>query len=311
MSKVTLLQLWRRLAATLVLLAGFIIAPSAYAGVGMLGGGESLYNSDLGISGGNTIWDGTRQRNLSACKRRNANLIQGYEYGYSYFYTLFASATIAYRKCGEITRSKRVNRVTGNITPAQSTLGGRSQGLGDVSIGMRARLNHANTAAWEVSMIIPTGYDGNSPASLGRGALGMSLGIKFASDGKVNKKSSWAWNLGSKFNFFFASKGNSIASFVSLSYAFTETNFEQTGNFLSLRISNSVALARNGVQQQLFYNQVPSSLTSSDITALTLGYSHAFPDGWSTNLRVGKGLFGRSSPIDYNAGWGVSYRWED
>ncbi len=296
----------------ILLIAGFSMLPSAYAGVGMLAGGESLYNSDLGFSGGNTIWDTNRSKRLSVCKRRNAHLVQGYEYGYSYFYTVYANVTFAYRSCGEIFRSMRINRVTGKIRPAQTTFGGQAAGIGDLQIGLRARLNHANTAAWEVALIIPGGYDGNSPSALGRGALGLSLGLKFASDKGVSQKSSWAWKLGSKLTYFFASKGNSIASFGQVSYAFTETNFEQTGDFLSLRVNNSFAMANNGLQQQLFFNQIPSSLTNSDSTSLSLAYSHAFiKSGWSTNVRVGKAFFGRSSPVDYTAGWGISYRWDD
>ena len=302
---------WQCLLVSFMLIAGLCFASSAYAGVGLLGGGESLYNSDLGFSGGNAIWDTSRNKVPSACKRRNASLVQGYEYGYSYFYTVYASVTTAYRQCGEITRSQRVNRVTGKITPAQTTLGGQAAGIGDIGIGVRARLNHANTAAWEGGLIIPGGYDGNSPSSLGRGALGISLGLKFASDVGLSQKSSWAWKLGTKFTYFFASKGNSIASFGSVSYAFTETNFEQTGDFLSMRVDYSFSMASGGLQKTLFFNQVPSSLTSSDTTTLTLSYSHAFLNGWSTNARVGKDIVGRSAPVDYHAGWGVSYRWKD
>ena len=303
---------WQHVVACIILLAGLALVPSAYAGVGMLGGGESLYNSDLGFSGGNAIWDAKRLKVPSACKRRNARLVQGYEYGYSYFYTVYANVTFAYRSCGQINRSLRVNRVTGKIRPAQTTLGGPAAGIGDFQIGVRARLNHANTAAWEATLIIPGGYDGNSPSALGRGALGLSLGLKFASDSGLSQKSSWAWKLGTKLTYFFASKGNSIASFGQLSYAFTETNFEQTGNFLSLRVNNSFAMANGGLQQTLFFNQVPSSLTNSDSTSLSFAYSHAFVNsGWSTNVRIGKAFFGRSSPVDYTAGWGLSYRWED
>ncbi|WP_236075330.1 hypothetical protein [Mariprofundus sp. EBB-1] len=309
---VDLIRLWQQIIKCIILIAGLSLAPSAYAGVGMLAGGESLYNSDLSFAGGNAIWDASRNKILSVCKRRNANLVQGYEYGYSYFYTVYANVTFAYRKCGQIYRSMRINRVTGKIRPATTKFGGQASGIGDIQIGVRARLNHANTAAWEGALIIPGGYDGNSPATLGRGALGLSLGLKFASDAGLSKRSSWAWKMGTKLTYFFASKGNSITSFGQLSYAFTETNFEQTGNFMSLRINNSFAMANNGLQKTLFYNQIPSSLTNSDSTSLSLGYSHAFVNsGWSTNVRVGKAFFGRSSPVDYTAGWGFSYRWMD
>jgi len=297
---VVVIRQWQQMIAFCIFMTGLLMVPSAHAGVGMLAGGESLYNSDLGFSGGNAVWDSTRQKVPSVCKRRNASLVQGYEYGYSYFYTVYANVTFAHRRCGQ-----------NNNRNAPPTIGGQSTGIGDFEIGMRARLNHANTAAWEATLIIPGGYNGNSPSALGRGALGLSLGLKFASDSGLSQRSSWAWKLGSKFTYYFATKGNSITSFGQVSYAFTETNFEQTGDFLSLRVNNNFAMANNGIQQQLFFNQVQSSLTNSDSTSLSLGYSHAFGNGWSTNARIGKAFFGRSAPIDYTAGWGLSYRWEE
>jgi len=292
-------QQWQRLAASVVLIIGSLMATSAYAGVGMLGGGESLYTSNLSLSAGNAHWDGRRLRIPSACKRRNASLTQGYEYGYSYFHTLIAHVSFAYRQCGQ--------DVAGGVV----SLAGQAAGLGDVELGVRTRLNHRSTAAWEASLIIPTGYDNNSPSSLGRGALGLALGLRFSSDGTMSKKSSWGWKLGSTFRYFFASKGHSLSSFAAVNYAFTETNFEQTGNFLSFRVNNSFGFANNGVQRVLFFNQIQRSLTNSDVTSVSVAYSHAFKNGWSTNARLGRALFGRNAPIDYTAGWGVSYRWKD
>ncbi|MBL4774501.1 MAG: hypothetical protein JKY87_00375 [Mariprofundus sp.] len=282
-----------------MLMIGLLVFTPAYAGVGMLGGGESLYNSNLSLSAGNSHWDGQRLRIPSVCKRRNASLTQGYEYGYSYFHTVFANVSFAYRHCGQ------------DVAKGVATLAGQAAGLGDVQLGVRTRLNHRSTAAWDVSLTIPTGYDNNSPSSLGRGALGLALGLRFSSDGKVNRKSSWGWKLGSTFTYFFSSKGHSISSFAAVNYAFTESNFEQTGNFASFRISNSFGFSNNGVQRVLFFNQIQRSLTNSDVTAVSLAYSHAFKNGWSTNARIGRALFGRNAPVDYTAGWGVSYRWKD
>jgi len=297
---------------TLALLLSIGISTSAHAGVGMLSGNESLYNSDLSFAGGNTRWDPSRQMVPSACKRRNARLVQGYEYGYSYFYTVFADVALVYKKCGEINRRARINRAGVVRRPALTLLGGQSMGVGDVKIGVRARLNHNNTAAWEGSLVIPTGYDALSPSRLGRGALGLGLGIRFASDGSLVRRSSWGWRFGSTYTYFFASKGNSLATNASVDYAFTESNFEQTGNFASLRINNSFSFGNGGVQRTLFFNgPIPRSLTNSDVTSISLSYSHAFKNGWSTNARIGKAFFGRSSPVDYTAGWGVSYRWEE
>ncbi len=304
MKSMVLIQQFQRLFAVGIFTCALFIASLAHAGVGMLAGGESLYNSDLSVTGGNAFWDGNRQKTPSICKRRNGSLVQAYEYGYSYFHTLIASAPLVYRRCGQTNQRARANVA---INPIVS---GQNWGLGDVQLGVRTRLNHRNTAAWETTLTIPTGYDNNSPSRLGRGAFGLGLGLRLASDGSVTR-SSWAWKLGSTYTYFFASKGNSLRSFAEINYAFTASNFEQTGDFLTLRISNSFGFANGGAQRTLFFNQLQRSLTNSDVTRIGLQYSHSFAKGWSTSFRIVKSIFGRNSPDDYSAGWGLSYRWTD
>ncbi|WP_167631338.1 hypothetical protein [Mariprofundus ferrooxydans] len=281
----------------------FALAPSVQAGVGMLDEGESLYNANVSVTGGNKYWNAQRQVLTSICQRRNASLLQGYEYGYSYFHTVFASVNFAYRKCGQVTQRGGAIRTSG-----------RAVGVGDVQVGVRTRFNHRDTAAWEALLIIPTGYDNTSPSRLGRGALGLGLGLKFSSDVPfaLVKRSSWGWKLGSQFTYFFSGKGNNLRSYLATQYAFTSTDFQQTGDFGELRVTHSVSFARSGAQQQIFFNQVPSSMTSADQLTVQLQYSHSFTGtGWSTSVHAGKAIFGRNNPIDYFAGMGLSYRWRD
>lgn len=293
-------------------IAGLMCVAPAYAGVGMLQEGENLYIADVTFTGGNSRWDVTRNKLASFCKRRNVALVQGYEYGYSYFHTVFANATLAYRHCGQINRAARINRQTGRVRPGFTRLAGRSAGLGDLEIGVRTRLNHHNTAAWEALLIIPTGYDNTSPARLGRGALGLGLGVVFASRNQSVAVNPWGWKLGSRFMYFFSGKGNALASFAAVNYAFSNSNFEQTGDFMSLTLRHSVSFARMGLQKNLVnVNPVPTSITNSDQLKILLGYSHAFGNGWSTSLRGGKTFFGRNAPSDYIAGWGLNYRWRE
>lgn len=286
-----------------------MVAAPAEAGVGMLQEDENLYISDLSFSGGNTHWDVQRNKVPSICKRRNLALIQGYEYGYSYFHTVFANVTLAYRKCGQINRAPRVRR-NGTIVPGFTLLGGRAAGIGDVELGVRTRLNHKNTAAWETLLIIPTGYDNTNPSRLGRGALGLGVGLLFASPKRDLTKTHWGWKLGTRFTYFFAGKGNTLRSFARLNYAFSDSNFEQSGDFLTLGLTHNVSFSKQGVQQQ-FANQVPKSLSNSDQTKILLSYSHAFGNGWSTSLRGGKAIFGRNAPVDYTAAVGLNYRWRE
>jgi len=292
-------------------LAGcLLIVSPVYAGVGMLQEGENLFLSDLSFRGGNKYWDAQRNVIDSVCKRSNINLLEGYEYGYSYSQTIFANVTLAYRKCGEINRAAAIRR-GGGVRPGFQLISGRTAGIGDVELGLRTRIGHRNTAAWEVLTIIPTGYDNNSPARLGRGAFGLGLGVLFSSPDRSRKVSPWGWRTGTRFTYYFSGKGNTLRTFASILYAFTDSNFEQTGDYLKLRVTHLVGFARNGVQRQFFFNQVPSSMTNFDQVKFELYYSHSFGNGWSTSFRGGKYFFGRNAPIDYVAGWGFSYRWRD
>ena len=292
------------LAAVTMIAGMLLVASTANAGVGMLEEAENLYVSDLSFSGGSKYWDAQHNVIDSSCKRRNASLVHRYEYCYSYFHTIFANVSFAYRKCGNINRAAAVRL-------GVTRLGGKASGVGDVTLGVRTRLNYNNTAAWEAVMIIPTGYDNNSPTRLGRGSFGLGLGLLFGSRKANVAINPWGWKLGTSFTYFFSGKSNTLASFATVNYALSDSNFEQTGDFLSLSLRNSLSFSSKGVLRNLFVNQASTSITNSDQTKFELGYSHSFGKGWSTSIRGGKYFFGRNSLIDYVAGWGLSYRWRD
>ncbi|PIP02567.1 MAG: hypothetical protein COW18_04985 [Zetaproteobacteria bacterium CG12_big_fil_rev_8_21_14_0_65_54_13] len=286
-----------------MIMALFAVIAPAQAGVGMLDQGTSLYNANVSFTGGNKHWNAQRQVLTSICKRRNASLLQGYEYGYSYFHTIFASVNFAYRKCGQV-----------KPVPGVNVVSGQAVGVGDVQLGVRTRFNHRGTAAWEALLIIPTGYDNTNPSRLGRGSLGLGLGLKFSSDvpRALVKRSSWGWKLGTQYTYFFSGKGNSLSSTAAVQYAVTATDFQQVGDFFELGFGHSVTFARSGVQQQIFFNQVPSSMTSADRLDVQLQYSHSFVGtGWSTSVHAGKAIVGRNNPVDFFAGAGLSYRWRE
>lgn len=293
------------------LMAVFVVLTAttpANAGVGILEEDENLFSANLSFTASNKHWDGDRNVITSLCKRRNAGLSLGYEYGWSYFHTVYTSANLAYRRCGSVTVGQT------------QIVSGRAWGLGDIEVGVRTRFsgNYLNNAAWETYMIIPAGYDGNSSSALGRGALGLGFGVKFSSDPSDRypqkwgySAKQWGWKAGSKFTYFFASKGNTLATFGSLQYAFTQTDFEQTGDFIEFRVDNSIGFKRGGVQQQIFVNQTPSSMTNSDQTSFKIKYSHAFSEGWSGSISIGHAFFGRNAPQSWSLGAGANYRWRD
>jgi len=288
----------------------FTVSVNTNAGVGMLDQGEQLVSADLNFDAANKHWDVNRNVITNVCKARNTGLTLGYEYGWSYYHTVYANASLGHRRCGQ-----------NNLPGGGVAVSGSASGLGDVELGVRTRFggNYLDSSAWEAFVIIPTGYDNASPSALGKGALGAGLGVLFASHPKdkfpyrswgVSSKK-WGWKAGSKFTYYFSGKGNSLRSYAAIQYAFTGSDFETTGDYLDLRIINNFGFSRGGIQRQIFINQVQTSITSSDQTSIQLSYSHSFGNGWNTNLRIGRAFFGRNSPISWFTGLGVSYRWRD
>ncbi len=295
------------------------------AGVGMLAQGEEQVSGDLSASFSNNYWD--RQRNLipSFCKARDLNFVAGYEYGWNYFHTVFASTTLGYRRCGQTIIPGRL-RANGGWKPQVVLLGGRNAGFGDITMGVRTRFpgSYKDNAAWELFTTIPTGYNNQNPSRIGRGAWGVGLGVKFSSTpddrgmsrfGMYSRK--WGWKAGSQIEYFFASKGNALRSFVTLQYAFTNTNFENTGDFAEISLINHFGFANHGAQRTIFATPstggVIPAATNSDQTLIQLGYSHAFQGkrGLSMSARATQAIIGRNVPKSTSVGLGVSYRWKD
>lgn len=312
---------WRLMLTVMVTLFAMGFSATAYAGVGILQEDEQSLSENLSFSGSNKQWDGNRNVLTSICERRNFDLSLGYEYGWSYFHTVYSSVNLAYRKCGVGFNRSRVPGAPPGFRISTPYTSGRAWGLGDVTLGIRTRFggNYLNNAAWETFLIIPTGYDNNSPSALGRGGLGTGLALILSSDatdrypykwGYSPKK--WAWKAGTKLTYFFASKGNSLATFAAVQYAFTVSDFEQTGDFIEFRLDNSIGFQRGGIQQQVFINQAPSAMTNSDQTSFKIKYSHAFiATGWSASISLGHAFFGRNAPKSTSVALGTNYRWRD
>jgi len=288
-----------RITFAIVLSGSCLLASgSAFAGVSMLQEGESSVSLDVSYSGSNQHWDANRNLIASPCKPRNAAAKVSYSHGYSYFHTIFANVTVADRRCGESTPGVPV---PGNAT-----------GLGDGEIGVRTRFNnYRNNAAWEAFLVIPMGYDTASPSRLGSGSLGLGLGVILSSYDKVFGSKSWGWQAGSQFIYTFSGHANRWRTYGEISYAFTESDFQYTGDFLSLRNIYSVTVGGNRNGALGFINQAQGSISGTVSDALSLTYTHDFRNGYSISPRVTKALFGRSSANFLSFGVSLRYRWRD
>ena len=145
----------------------------AWAGAWLRSEGEHLYAASLSYSRADAYWDKGGDRTDAGCTFRNTWLSQTYEYGYSYHYTLFGNLGAAGYRCG----------------------GEDVSGLADLKLGVRGRLDpFVNGRAWELAVIVPTGYDKDRSPRLGYGRLGAegSLTIQVRPD----KKNRWQYGAG-------------------------------------------------------------------------------------------------------------------
>jgi len=149
------IKLWSR---RLFLFLIVIIASSenVFADNYMRSEGEGYYTSRLQYDTARDRWDLNSTRVPMNCTARNWTLTQHYEYGLSYYNTVFGSADYLDRTCGIYGAS----------------------GIGDISLGIRRRLNiYKNGRSWEAEAIIPTGYSTTGNSTIGSGLYGLRLGI--------------------------------------------------------------------------------------------------------------------------------------
>lgn len=128
----------------------------ADAGAWLRSEAESYYSARLEYSTATRYWDRNGDRKDLSCDYQSRKFSNYYEYGLSYYYTVLADLSLERASCN-----------------ADST-----SGLGDLRLGVRGRLDpYRNGRAWEVILILPTGYPTGGNVRLGGGEIGVELGI--------------------------------------------------------------------------------------------------------------------------------------
>lgn len=173
----------RALPPLAVLALAGALPDAAWAGGWMRAEGELRLAMSLSLSTAEERWDKDRRLRDAACtKRRGAVGVQG-EYGYSYYYTVFADASVSHKECaGESDAS----------------------GLSDLSIGVRGRLDpFRNGRTWEVSLKLPVSGGTDDPDRSGNGEFGLQAGVHFrvrpdpyAVSDERRQDGGWSWGTG-------------------------------------------------------------------------------------------------------------------
>ena len=168
-------------ACALLVCAG--LPASAGASAWMRSEGELQLSMSLSLSTAEERWDKDRRLISADCTTHRQGVDVHGEYGYSYYYTVFADAGVSNKECsGE----QRVS------------------GLSDLTVGVRGRIDpFRNGRSWEVSLKLPVSGDTNDPARPGNGEFGLNLGVHFrlSPDPYVNpvlvsRDAIWSWGAG-------------------------------------------------------------------------------------------------------------------
>lgn len=154
---------------------------TAMAGDWLLSSGYSALSLGYSYTSSEKNWDEKRQLYSSNCVIRDQALSMRYEYGYSYYHTLFASSSFNAEHCGNDDTS----------------------GIADVRLGMRGRMNpFRNSYAWEFSLILPVQGDALNNKT-GTDQVGLEAGLfrsyrpdPYEKLRYVYSKGVWGWGLG-------------------------------------------------------------------------------------------------------------------
>ena len=133
-----------------------LFSAGAGAGSNLFSEKELHYASYLNFGYSRDGWDQDGNLQDSSCDSESQSFSHSLSYGYSYYYTLLGSTSLVHSRCGA----------------------DQKQGLGDVRIGLRGRLNmFMNDRAWEVGLNIPTNRDIDDPQRIDCGRFGIDGGV--------------------------------------------------------------------------------------------------------------------------------------
>lgn len=254
---------------------------AAQAGTWMLSRDEWASNSQLAHSSSDHYWD--RQRTLRAanCRSDDWSFNQQVEYGWSYYHTVFADASLLDKQCG-----------------AQG-----DSGLGDLTLGVRSRWDvFRNGRTWEASLILPTGYDAKDPARLGYG----QIGIELAAGIRLNSKETTLYGLDyvsaeAGYRHWFGSAAGQLGFTAKASKAIAAQD--------SVYLNGSLALSMRNGSHESFTPGNQTLLGDYDQLAVTLGWSHRLGLHRSLSLEYGRTLWGRNTGqsdalrLNYHHSW--------
>lgn len=264
---------------SMILLAGVGIAQAASPW--LRSEGEKYYWAGINYSTGDQRWDNDSDLEDAGCRNNDWYTHQKIEYGYSYYHTLVAGIDAASVHCG----------------------GDDLTGVGDLTLGIRGRLDkYSNGKSWEITAIIPTGYDRNDPSRLGNGRLGIEGGLAWlSSSGEAESSSPWYWGGGGAVRLW---RGPPADQF--LGYLTVHRRLTASGG-IGLRVNADISLRNESPEKTKFENR--TRLTDFDKINAKFSWSSRITPYWSYQTTVGHVLWGRNARHNLTIGFNISRHW--
>jgi hypothetical protein len=170
---------------------------------------QSFLHASVSNSRSSQFWDQNRNL-LDSCDSNNSSTYLTYEYGYSYYHTLFGATSIERNSCDDFS----------------------SQGIPNIELGVRGRLNKfRNGRTWQLSAIIPIQGNSNDSSKPGNGEFGIVAGIYISPkpDPYLNPFSSskgGAWSYSLKGTFWMGGEAHEIEGNVAWKHPLFDTEWK-------------------------------------------------------------------------------------
>ncbi len=264
---------------SLALLTGVAIAQAASPW--MRSEGDRYYWAGTSYSTGDQFWDGESDLQDADCRNNDWKTFHKFEYGYSYYSTLVAGLSAGSVRCGD-------DELTG---------------VGDLTLGIRGRLDiYSNGKSWEITAIIPTGYDRNNPSRLGNGRFGIEGGVAWSSRERGRSMlSPWSWEGSTSIRLWQGPPADQFLSSFSVRRRITAVSG------ISVRISSDISFRNESPEKVKFENR--TRLTDFDKIRAAISWSSRINTRWSYQTSMGHVLWGRNATNNLTVGLNISYDW--
>ncbi len=241
---------------------------------------EGYYWAGLNYSTGEQRWDNSSDLKDTDCRNSDWYMHHKVEYGYSYYYTLIAGLSASSANCGDDSLTE----------------------MGDLTLGIRGRLDkYSNGKSWEITTIIPTGYDRNNSSRPGNGRFAIEGGVAWLFRKGEASTSLWSWQGGASIRLW---QGPPADQF--LSYLSVHRRIATVGR-VGVRINGDFSFRNESPEKIKFENR--TRLTDFDKLKVAVSWSNHINRRWSYQTSIGHVLWGRNVTNSLIVGVNISHNW--